>query len=109
MSNDKVVKAVRDCCDAHEAYSQALHSIGQVTNEQVHELLEFVNAAEEALRAALVEVEPKVEPVVWKDHNTAQLINRLRDVAVKYHATQQLRAQISALILPIAAIAKGAA
>ena len=56
------------------------------------------------------QIDPTLEPLVWKDHNTAQLINRLRDVAVKYHAhAEQLRAQISALILPIAAIAKGAA
>jgi hypothetical protein len=30
-----------------------------------------------------------------KDHEIAQLVNRLRDIAVKYHAAQQLREQIA--------------
>lgn len=34
-----------------------------------------------------------------KDHEIAELVNNLRDVAVKYHATQQLRERISHLIL----------
>jgi len=63
MSNDKLAQAERDCCDAHEAYSQALHSIGQVTNERVHALMEAVIAAEAAIRAALAEVDAKTEPV----------------------------------------------
>jgi len=63
MSNDKLEQAVRDCCDAHEAYSQALQSVGQVTNERVHALMEAVIAAEAGLRAALADAGAKVEPV----------------------------------------------
>jgi len=63
MSNDKLAKAVRDWSDAQQAYSQALHSIGQVTNERVHALMEAVIAAEAAIRAALAKVDAKVEPV----------------------------------------------
>lgn len=36
-----------------------------------------------------------------KDHNTAELINALRDRAVKYHGAEQLRAQLANLIHPV--------
>ena len=36
-----------------------------------------------------------------KDNEIAELINALRDVAVRYHDAQQLRERISFLILPI--------
>lgn len=37
----------------------------------------------------------------WKDHQTVQLVNALRDCAIKYHATEQLRAQIAELVAPV--------
>lgn len=37
----------------------------------------------------------------WEDHQTVQLVNALRDCAIKYHATEQLRAQIAELVAPV--------
>lgn len=34
-----------------------------------------------------------------KDHEIAQAINELRDIAIKYHAAQQLREKIAGVIL----------
>ncbi len=34
-----------------------------------------------------------------KDHEIRELINKLRDIAIKYHATQQLRQQIAYVAL----------
>lgn len=37
----------------------------------------------------------------WKDHHTAQLVNALRDCAVTYGQTQQLRERIAAIVAPL--------
>jgi hypothetical protein len=39
----------------------------------------------------------------WKDNDTAKLVNDLRDVAIQYHGSQQLRERISQLVRPLAA------
>lgn len=39
----------------------------------------------------------------WKDHQTAQLVNDLRDTAVQFHGAQQLRERIARLVHPLAA------
>lgn len=44
---------------------------------------------------------PNTRAALLKDHEIAQLTNTLRDIAIEYHDTQQLRARISAVILPI--------
>jgi hypothetical protein len=36
----------------------------------------------------------------WKDHDTRELVNQLRDVAKTYADADQLRAQIAAIVLP---------
>lgn len=41
-------------------------------------------------------------PAAWNDGKTAALVNALRDTAVEYHATQQLRERIAHLVRPIA-------
>ena len=35
-----------------------------------------------------------------KDHEIAALVNTLRDIAIKYHGSQQLREQIAAVVVP---------
>lgn len=35
-----------------------------------------------------------------KDHEIAKIVNDLRDVAVEFHATQQLRERIAQVIVP---------
>lgn len=42
-------------------------------------------------------------PEAIKDGDIAALVNRLRDIAVKYRDTQQLRERIAAEIRPLAA------
>jgi len=36
-----------------------------------------------------------------KDHEIREAINELRDIAIKYHAAQQLRERIAAVVLRI--------
>lgn len=36
-----------------------------------------------------------------KDHQIAQAVNELRDIAIQYHATQQLRERISRVLVPL--------
>lgn len=45
-----------------------------------------------------IDVESQPAPVVLKDHEIRELVNQLRDVAIKYHAAGQLREQISRVI-----------
>jgi hypothetical protein len=52
----------------------------------------------EALAAAPIQPEPAGFP---KDHEIAQAINSLRDIAIKYHATQQLRERIVGVVVPL--------
>lgn len=37
-------------------------------------------------------------PVVLKDHQIRELVNQLRDIAIEYHGTQQLRERIALVI-----------
>ncbi len=37
-------------------------------------------------------------PVVLKDHQIRELVNQLRDIAIEYHGTQQLRERISRVL-----------
>jgi hypothetical protein len=39
-------------------------------------------------------------PAALKDHEIAQLVNELRDTAIKYRDAQQLRERIAALVVP---------
>jgi hypothetical protein len=44
---------------------------------------------------------PPEQVAEWKDHQTAWLVNNLRDIAITYGHTQQLREQIKGVILPL--------
>lgn len=37
-------------------------------------------------------------PVVLKDHQIRELVNQLRDIAIEYHGTQQLRERIALVV-----------
>ena len=41
---------------------------------------------------------PQPAPVVLKDHQIRELVNHLRDIAIEYHGTQQLRERIARVI-----------
>ncbi|HFP9391490.1 DUF551 domain-containing protein [Klebsiella quasipneumoniae] len=41
---------------------------------------------------------PRPAPVVLKDHEIRELVNQLRDIAIKYHGTGQLRERIAHVI-----------
>lgn len=63
----------------------------------------------EVLEAAIVALD-KPQPVAHtSDHGAAMLVNQLRDVAIEFHGTQQLRARISGLVLPFIQAARAAA
>ncbi|MFC4924755.1 hypothetical protein [Delftia deserti] len=44
----------------------------------------------------------------WKDHQTARLVNDLRDCAIKYHGAGQLRERIAHIVVPLCDQLKGA-
>lgn len=56
-------------------------------------------------RAAMLELQERrktgVIPVTpgVKEHQVRELVNKLRDVAIKYHGTQQLRAHITKTVI----------
>lgn len=54
------------------------------------------NIAPNYQRQALYTVPPA--PVSMKDHQIRELVNELRDIAVEYHGTQQLRERIARTI-----------
>ena len=37
-------------------------------------------------------------PVVLKEHQIRELVNKLRDIAIEYHGTQQLREHIACVV-----------
>lgn len=41
---------------------------------------------------------PQPMPVMMKDHQTRELVNSLRDIAIEYHGTQQLRERIAHVV-----------
>jgi hypothetical protein len=49
---------------------------------------------------------PAQAPAVpaWKDNDTAKLVNDLRDVAIEFHDSQQLRERIAQIVRPIATL-----
>ncbi|XEH50467.1 hypothetical protein NMD75_04120 [Edwardsiella tarda] len=51
------------------------------------------SAVEELARIALASLE--AEPVAMGDHRFRELVNTLRDIAIEYHGTQQLRERIA--------------
>lgn len=40
------------------------------------------------------------EPQGLKDHEIARIVNELRDIAIRYHGTQQLRERIAQVVVP---------
>ncbi|HFI8181767.1 TPA: DUF551 domain-containing protein [Escherichia coli] len=48
-----------------------------------------------AMKLALASLEAEPVPVSMKDHQIRELVNELRDIAVEYHGTQQLRERIA--------------
>ena len=53
------------------------------------------SAVEALARIALASLEAEPVPVSMKDHQFRELVNELRDIAVEYHGTQQLREHIA--------------
>ncbi|WP_287130711.1 hypothetical protein [Enterobacter sp.] len=51
-----------------------------------------------AMKIALASLEAEPVPVSMKDHQIRELVNELRDIAVEYHGTQQLRERIARTI-----------
>lgn len=60
-------------------------------------------------RACLAAAACRLEARAIDDHGVAMLVNQLRDVAIEFHGTQQLRARISGLVLPFIQAARAAA
>ncbi|MFC4924618.1 hypothetical protein [Delftia deserti] len=67
------------------------------------ELRRIVRSALGELAAA-----PQAPAAPWKDHQTARLVNDLRDCAIKYHGAGQLRERIAHIVVPLCDQLKGA-
>ncbi|AYP69234.1 hypothetical protein Edno5_0040 [Edwardsiella phage Edno5] len=69
----------------------------KLTKERLQEIVEdgFLKHGEskELARIALASME--AEPVAMSDHRFRELVNTLRDIAIEYHGTQQLRERIA--------------
>lgn len=63
-------------------------NVGAILGEEIAELA----------RIALASLEAEAVPVSMKDHQIRELVNELRDIAVEYHGTQQLRERIARTI-----------
>ncbi|MED9759729.1 hypothetical protein RCO04_15560 [Escherichia coli] len=65
-------------------------------------------------RAAMLELQERrragIIPVTQeaKEHQVRELVNKLRDVAIKYHGTQQLRAHIVKTVIRSGLVCGGA-
>lgn len=58
-----------------------------------HNVMLPADEAEELARIALASMEDV--PVAMSDHRFRELVNTLRDIAIEYHGTQQLREHIA--------------
>lgn len=65
----------------------------------VRRLIEANLAARETARAANAEEMAPARQV--KDHEVREAVNQLRDVATRFHATQQLRSRIQEIVMPL--------
>ncbi|WP_339325977.1 hypothetical protein [Enterobacter hormaechei] len=57
-----------------------------------------VDEIKTGLRAVFANITAPPAPVSMKDHQIRELVNELRDIAVKYHGSQQLREHIARTI-----------
>jgi hypothetical protein len=57
----------------------------------------------ESIQAPQPEAQAPAVPA-WKDHDTAKLVNDLRDVAIEFHDSQQLRERIAQIVRPVATL-----
>lgn len=68
------------------------HRIAVTANYPDVEEAQFDSAI---FKIALASLEAEAAPVPMKDHQLRELVNELRDIAVEYHGTQQLRERIA--------------
>ena len=89
----------------------ALVWMGQSTYESLEECEIYRHRLVRRLISAVLEhrdqvrAERETESAVrqLKDHEIREAVNQLRDVALKYHGTQQLRSRIQEIVLPLVA------
>ncbi|MBB1651641.1 hypothetical protein [Delftia sp. UME58] len=92
--------------EAPESHTQALRAIADwpVTDMLMNmDAANMRGIAQRALAAA-----PQAPAAPWKDHQTARLVNDLRDCAIKYHGAGQLRERIAHIVVPLCDQLKGA-
>ncbi|MCO5355119.1 hypothetical protein [Acidovorax kalamii] len=77
--------------DAPEAYPAILDAMNLVRRLQCEQSAALVEAQQPAPSAA----------AAWKDHQTREIVNQLRDCAIQYHATQQLRDRLLHILGPM--------
>jgi hypothetical protein len=83
-----------------EAVAEAARDVGKWLNERPNRPLDLRHVAMLAHHAT---AQPAPSGDAWKDGDTAALVNQLRDVAIEYRDTQQLRERISHIVRPLAA------
>lgn len=95
---------------ADDHYAQSRVTMAARGDDDVIALLDALDAKDkqiaesvvlfETLRQHIAELEarPEQQPIAMKDHQIRELVNRLREVAVTYHGTQQLRERIAHVV-----------
>lgn len=102
---------VEHCCgsDLYMSALRAAEKIEAIAQQPApeaakHETSEYDRGWKDGYKhgawSAKPEQQAQGEP--WKDHDTAKLVNELRDVAIQFHAAQQLRERIAYIIKPLA-------
>jgi len=71
-----------------------------LSKEQALTMLKEMDMNDRVL-AAIDDESAPVEKVKLKDHEIAKIVNELRDIAVQFHASQQLRERIAQVIVPV--------
>lgn len=90
---DEIGRANRE---HHRGFMMACGHLEEHSNPHYADAAEMEIAA---LRKRINELESaKPSPISMKDHQIRELVNELRDIAVDYHGTQQLRERIARTI-----------
>lgn len=73
--------------------------VKRVNADQMHRVCldKYVAMAKE-MNKLLGRTPAQPAPVVLKDHQIRELVNQLRDIAIEYHGTQQLRERIARVL-----------
>lgn len=106
VASDLFISGVRDedgeCSAVDDAAAQFWTVYRRNEDGTCDALMDFMSRESAETAIQMIALQPALE-----DHQIRELVNKLRDIAIKYHAAGQLREQIASVVR--AAILKGGA